>query len=253
MENQNRDFKGIWIPKDIYLSKELNWTDKLILIEIDSLDNENHCTASNAYFAEFVGISERNVSKSINKLIQMGYVKLLSFDGKHRALTIESTQHRFKRLGSLDSNVYQLNNSLNKLNIKKEKEIYKEKENGFVSDFEQGSKFETKVENLEEKNPNTNQTYIRAQFEEWWSYFPKQRAGSKEGTYKKYLNAVKKDKLPPEWLLEKVKEYAESKEVKDGYACGGARYFNDCKYNNHYSNKQADLDYLEQSLQELGL
>lgn len=109
MENQNRDFKGIWIPKDIYLSKELNWTDKLILIEIDSLDNENHCTASNAYFAEFVGISERNVSKSINKLIQLGYIKLLSFDGKHRALTIESTQTGFKRLGSLDSNVYHNN------------------------------------------------------------------------------------------------------------------------------------------------
>lgn len=109
MENQNRDFKGIWIPKDIYLSKELNWTDKLILIEIDSLDNENHCTASNAYFAEFVGISERNVSKSINKLIQLGYVKLLSFDGKHRALTTESTQTRFKRLGSIDSNVYHNN------------------------------------------------------------------------------------------------------------------------------------------------
>jgi hypothetical protein len=182
----------------------------------------------------------------------MGYVKLLSFDGKHRALTIESTQHRFKRLGSLDSNVYQLNNSLNKLNIKKEKEIYKEKENGFVSDFEQGSKFETKVENLEEKNPNTNQTYIRAKFEEWWSYFPKQRPGSKERAYKKYLNAVKKDKLPPEWLLEKVKEYAESKEVKDGYACGGARYFNDCKYNNQYKTV-SDINYLEQSLQELGL
>ena len=47
MENKNRDFKGIWIPKDIYLSKELNWTDKLLLIEIDSLDNENHCMASN--------------------------------------------------------------------------------------------------------------------------------------------------------------------------------------------------------------
>lgn len=109
MENQNRDFKGIWIPKDIYLSKELNWTDKLILIEIDSLDNENHCTASNAYFAEFVGISERNVSKSINKLIQLGYVKLISFDGKHRALTIESTQHRFKRLCSIDSNVHHNN------------------------------------------------------------------------------------------------------------------------------------------------
>ena len=44
---QNRDFKGIWIPKEIYLSKELNWTDKILLIEIDSLDTEEHCFAGN--------------------------------------------------------------------------------------------------------------------------------------------------------------------------------------------------------------
>lgn len=252
MENQNRDFKGIWIPKYIYLSKELNWTDKILLIEINSLDNENHCTASNAYFAEFLGTSERSISRSINKLIQLGYVKMINFNGRQRALTSLSIEGRQECLGSVDVNVYQLNNSLNKLNIKKEKEIYKEKETGFVSDFEQGSEFETKVENSEEKNPNTNQAYMRAQFEEWWSYFPKQRAGSKEGTYKKYLNAVKKDKLSPEWLLEKVKEYAESKEVKDGYACGGAKYFNNCKYNNQYKTG-SDINYLEQSLQELGL
>ena len=26
-----RDFKGVWIPKDIWLAKNLSWTEKLVL------------------------------------------------------------------------------------------------------------------------------------------------------------------------------------------------------------------------------
>ena len=37
----NRDFKGVWIPKEIWLRKDLNALDKMIFAEIDSLDNEN--------------------------------------------------------------------------------------------------------------------------------------------------------------------------------------------------------------------
>ena len=106
------------------------------------------------------------------------------------------------------------------------------------------TKTETKTENKKE--------IYKEKFEEWWSYFPKLRAGSKEKTFEKYIKTIEKKKLTPEWLLEKVKEYAESKEVKDGYACGGEKYFNACKYNNQYKSG-TDINYLEQSLQELGL
>lgn len=81
-----RDFKGVWIPKEIYLNKELNWTDKILLLEIDSLDNEDGCFASNAYFSEFLGISQINVSKSISKLKKLGYIRQESFDGRTRIL-----------------------------------------------------------------------------------------------------------------------------------------------------------------------
>ena len=37
---RNRDFKGVWIPKDIWLNENLTMLEKVILIEIDSLDNE---------------------------------------------------------------------------------------------------------------------------------------------------------------------------------------------------------------------
>ena len=46
----DRDFKGVWIPKEIWLNNNLTLTEKLLLVEIDSLDNEFGCTANNAYF-----------------------------------------------------------------------------------------------------------------------------------------------------------------------------------------------------------
>lgn len=84
--DQSRDFKGIWIPKELYLTKELNWTEKLLLIEIDSLDTEDHCFASNKYFAEFIGVTQRRVQQCINKLKELGYVEQIYFNGKKRGL-----------------------------------------------------------------------------------------------------------------------------------------------------------------------
>lgn len=69
-----RDFKGVWIPKEIYLADDLSWTEKILLVEIDSLDNQNGCFASNEHFANFLGISKGRASKNINSLVDKGYV-----------------------------------------------------------------------------------------------------------------------------------------------------------------------------------
>ena len=45
-----------------------------MLVEIDSLDNEKGCYASNKYFSEFFGISSGRVSQVINELIDKGYL-----------------------------------------------------------------------------------------------------------------------------------------------------------------------------------
>lgn len=83
---QLRDFKGIWIPKEIWLDSRLNALDKIILAEIDSLDNEDGCFASNEYLAEFCQCSERKVSEAISKLIKTGYIVVKNFDGRRRTL-----------------------------------------------------------------------------------------------------------------------------------------------------------------------
>ena len=68
-QEQARGFKGVWIPKDVWLDGNLNALDKIILVEIDSLNNNDGCYASNKYIAEFCQCSESKVSRSIQKLI----------------------------------------------------------------------------------------------------------------------------------------------------------------------------------------
>lgn len=83
-----RDFKGIWIPKEIWLDDDLNATDKIIFAEIDSLDVEDSegCYASNEYLSNFCKCSITKVSTSISKLIGLGYVRVVKSDGRKRWL-----------------------------------------------------------------------------------------------------------------------------------------------------------------------
>jgi len=72
MAEEKRQFKGIWIDKKVWLDKQLNALDKIILTEIDSLDTtEEGCYASNEYLADFCQCSVSKVSSSISKLIEL--------------------------------------------------------------------------------------------------------------------------------------------------------------------------------------
>ena len=74
----DRDFKGIWIPAEIWLSTELTKIELLVLVEIDSLDrNGQGCFATNGYFAEFFGLSKGRISKIISSLSEKGFVKVV--------------------------------------------------------------------------------------------------------------------------------------------------------------------------------
>ena len=79
----NRNFKGVWIPKDIWLDENLTWMEKLLLVEIDSLDAEKGCFASNDYFAKFFQLSKSRISDLIGQLVSKGYITtFLLYEGK---------------------------------------------------------------------------------------------------------------------------------------------------------------------------
>lgn len=92
---ENRDFKGVWIPKAVWLDERLNAIEKIILVEIDSLDSsEKGCWASNKYIADFCKCGERTVSAAISKLVKLGYLYVQSFDGRQRELKSKFTPLR---------------------------------------------------------------------------------------------------------------------------------------------------------------
>lgn len=72
----NRAFKGIWIPKNIWLDEDLTIMEKVFLVEIDSLDNEQGCFASNGYFADFFKISKGRCTQIIKGLEAKGYLTI---------------------------------------------------------------------------------------------------------------------------------------------------------------------------------
>lgn len=127
MEN-NREFKGVWIPREIWLDTNLNMIEKGIFTEIDSLDNdEKGCFASNKYFADFCQCSETKVSTAISKLKQLGYVYEKSFDGRQRVLKsrlIKNENQPYKNLKAGLQNLQENNMSNNSLNNKKINDIY---------------------------------------------------------------------------------------------------------------------------------
>lgn len=78
-----RKFQGIWIPKEIWLNKDLPLIEKLFIVEINSLDNKDGCFASNKYFADFFGVSKSRVSQIISNLVKKKMIKIdLIYNGK---------------------------------------------------------------------------------------------------------------------------------------------------------------------------
>lgn len=75
-ENQKRQFKGIWIPAKLWLTKELTILEKIFLVEIDSLNNKEGCWASNQYFADFFAITKQRCSQIIKSIEKKGFIKI---------------------------------------------------------------------------------------------------------------------------------------------------------------------------------
>jgi len=71
-----RDFKGVWFPKWLWLSKDLTDREKMFYVEIDSLDKEEGCFASNQHFSELFGISKNRCTEIIKSLEKKGYLSI---------------------------------------------------------------------------------------------------------------------------------------------------------------------------------
>jgi hypothetical protein len=120
---ENRDFKGVWIPKEVWLNENLSIIEKCLLVEIDSLDNsERGCFASNEYLANFFKLSESRMANIISDLKKRGFINQIFFDGRQRGLRIvksevwftENDKADYSKTVKLPYRKREHNNTLNK-------------------------------------------------------------------------------------------------------------------------------------------
>ena len=70
------DFKGVWIPAEVWQIEDLLLIEKVFLCQIQSLCNDDGCFASNSYFAKFFGVSNSRCTQIIKKLEEQKYISV---------------------------------------------------------------------------------------------------------------------------------------------------------------------------------
>ena len=77
-----RQFKGIWIPAEIWNDKDLTIQEKFVLAEIDSFSGPEGCFAMNNHFAELLTLSPNRCSAIITNLEKKGKITRLNVYAK---------------------------------------------------------------------------------------------------------------------------------------------------------------------------
>lgn len=88
MSIHERRFEGIWIPRALYLNDDLSWSEKLLLIEVHSLDQDEQrgCWKSGTELAKFLKLSEQRVAHMITDLKRKGWLEQIWTNGRQRGL-----------------------------------------------------------------------------------------------------------------------------------------------------------------------
>ena len=203
-----RDFKGVWIPKEVWLDEKLTWMEKFLLVEIDSLDKEKGCFASNKYFAEFFQLSPSRISELVSQLVSKGYVTtFLLYDGKQVKQRILTPT----------------------VPIRKRERGIRKVEGGYSEKAEDSNTI---------LNNTINNKYINISFNTWWDLYDK-KVGSKTKLESKW-NKLTDDQRTQ--AIKHTKEYIIAQPDKQ-YRKNPDTYFNNESYNDDIIKNK---DYKEQ-------
>lgn len=205
---ENKEFTGLWIPKEIWEMQDLNLTEKNVLALIYSLSATGKgCTASNAYFANFFGLTKKHASVIIQSLSRKKRIGILiKTDTLSRIIRIPYPEKNGKGIPKKTDHIIKNNNKVdNKEDIKQ------------IPDFET-----FKIYALE-KQPNTDLHNLKLKYEAWLEAGWKTGKGQKIVKWKstllntlQYLQKVnQKNGLQPGQIMKTQTEIEKQKLLKD--------------------------------------
>ena len=215
MEEQQRQFKGIWIPKEIWLNKDLTFQEKIILVEIDSYDDgQVGCFATNKHFVNNFGINSSRISQIIQSLQRKNYITITyDFNGKEI----------IKRYLHINRPPYPPKEGMSKINIGMLKNEM------VVCQFDKGGY----VKKLKDNNTNINNTNINNKEER-----------KKETNYDKIINSMVED----EEVKNSIYDYIKMRKLIKKPMTDRALTMLINKLYKLSNNKQIQIKILEQSI-----
>lgn len=156
-----RKFQGVWIPASLWLDHSLSTNEKVMLVEIGSLEDEvRGCYATNAHFAGFFGLSVSRVSEIISGLAERG---LISVDQIREGKRV--VERRIRLSTTFDKPKNPSENAVNPFG----------KDGEPPSENTQGSN--TPMSNTKRvKNTCASGKEVDAAFEQFWKLYPKKKS-----------------------------------------------------------------------------
>lgn len=116
-DNPRKEYTGVWIPKSVMECRELSPIDKIVYGEIACFTK---CYGSNKWLAERIGRSEVTASRSVNKLVRLGFIEHMGTNGNIRLLKAYQ-----KRRGGLIKNDKAGSSKMISIDKRKDKSIDK--------------------------------------------------------------------------------------------------------------------------------
>lgn len=228
-----RAFKGVWIPKEIWLNNQLSIQEKVILTEIDSLDNDEGCFAGNKYFMNFMGLKERRIKELISGLINKGFINS-EIIYKQNSKEIEKRILKIRRPPYPEKKVV----------TKMTPEVVQESALGVVQKNSKGGAEKCPDNNTNNNiNNNEQKQVLLEHFKMIWEQYPRKRGKAKALEY--YFQWIKgrkissfTKKLTDEQIYRAVVKYRKECEEKE-------TDMQFIKYGDTFFNK-AILDYVEE-------
>ena len=200
---QDRPFKGVWIDAETWLDENLSITEIVLLTEIKSLENKQGCFASNAYFAEFFGLSKSRISQLVGQLKDKGYITIkYQRDGK------KTTQRFIEAVKNPNSGIKNT-----KYPIKNSKYPIKNSVRGYLENCEGNNIINNTVNNTVTNTNKQKQASacpadagLSDCFDKIWNLYPKKQG--KKDAFRHYKAWRKKSKDNTDaYLLQQLDKY----------------------------------------------
>jgi hypothetical protein len=235
-----RDFKGVWIPKEIWLNQDLGWSEKLLFVEIDSLAKNGQCFASNEYFGKFLGCHKKHISRLVSNLAETGLIRvelIYKPDSKQIDKRIIHVTTRSENVPTPPQECSYPHHENVPTPIRKKVE-----DSSFINNTLINNTINNTTNNTN-KDKKINKKEISAelesQFESLWKLYPRKQ-GDKKKAKESYIKAVKTGETTYETVkngIEMYIKYNEYHNVQEDYIKHGSTWFNQSCWDNDYTFK----------------